>query len=607
MSYKDLAQDILKNIGGKENIESYVHCATRLRFTLKDNNKANDDAVESLNGIVSVVKGGGQYQVVIGPHVSEVYSEINKIAPASGVSNDSEKKSALDKVMNFIGGAFSPILPVITAGGMIQVVLTILVSFNLMAETSDTYLVFYYISQAAFYFLPIYLGYSVAKKLNVDPYLGMMLAGALILPDMTALISREGGATLLGLQLQVITYSSSVVPILLGVFLMSYVYKFTNKWVPSSLKFVLTPLITIVIAAPITLLFLGPLGFKVGEFIAVGLNYLAENLGWASVMLMGALSPLLVMGGMHYALFPMLITNLATLGYDFLIVPGMLASNMAQAGAALAVRLKTKDEKMKQVSLSSSITALMGITEPALYGVNLPLKKPLIAALIGGGVGGLVAGIGGLQSYALISSVAALPSYLTSTKNFVVAILTVVVGFVVSFLITLLTYKETTKPVESKETKQYENIEVKVVKINRISKGEIIDLKDVDDQAFASLALGKGYAIQPSESDIYAPVSGVVTAVFPTKHAIGITTPEGVEVLIHIGINTVKLNGEHFDVHVEQEQSVEVGEKLVTVDFEALKQKGYDITTPVVITNTASFLDVIPSTEDNVPTVVVIK
>lgn len=607
MSNKELAKGILENIGGKQNIESYVHCATRLRFTLKDNSKANDQIIEGLNGVVSVVKGGGQYQVVIGPHVSEVYQELVALVPTTD-DGKTEKKSILDQIMGFISGSFSPILPVITAGGMIQVILTLLVTFKLVSDTSDFYLVFYNISQAAFYFIPIYLGYSSAKKLGVDPYLGMMLAGALVLPDMTALIAREGGVNLFGLTLQAITYSSSVVPILLGVFLMSYVYKFTAKWVPNSLKFVLTPLITILITAPLTLLFLGPLGYTIGQYLASFLDFLANNLGWASVMVMGFLSPLLVMGGMHYALFPMLVTSMATNGFDFLIVPGMLAANMAQAGAALAVSLKTKDSKMKQVALSSSITALMGVTEPALYGVNMPLKKPLYAALIGGAAGGLVAGIGGLQAYALISSVVALPSYLTSTQNFIVAVLTVVVGFAVSFIITMFMKIDGPVAVEEKvePTTVYKDLSVKQVKIKTVAEGEIVNLKDVNDQTFSSLALGKGYAVVPSENTIHAPVSGVITALFPTKHAIGITTREGVEVLVHVGIDTVQLKGEGFTTCVEVNQNVTEGQPLVEVDFEAIKAKGYDITTIVVVTNTSSFLDVLTQDHSEYPVVVVL-
>ena len=592
MKNKDLAKNIITHLGGEENISEYSHCVTRLRFSLKDNDIVDGNKIENLPGVISVVKGKGQFQVVIGPAVNDVFQEVAKNIKAKN-QEEGEEKSIVAKIMEFISGAFSPILPVITAGGMIQVILIIGSSFGLLSETSSFYMITNQLSQAAFYFIPVYLGYTSAKMLGFDPFLGMMLAGALIIPDLTAMIGAEGGIKYFGVTLQPIVYSASVLPILMGVWVMSFVYKFSNKVIPNSLKFVLVPLLTVLVAFPITIIILGPIGFVVGEQLGKVLEFLSINLGWASVMIMGMLSPLLVMGGMHYALFPMLITSLATHGYDMLIVPGMLASNMAQAGAAFAVALKIKNSKQKQIAMSSSITALLGVTEPALYGTNLPLKKPLYAALIGGAAGGFVAGIGSLKSYALISSVAALPSYLTSNKNFIVAILTVVVGFSVAFVITYLSKIEEDTSVES-------------VEIHNIGKGKVIALEDVNDEAFSSLSLGKGYAVVPTEGKITSPVSGTVTVLFPTNHAIGITTKEGVEVLIHIGIDTVKLDGEHFNALIKQGDTVEVGDVLVDVDLNKVTEAGYDITTMVVITNTQDYQDIEVDNNKKIPAVVVL-
>lgn len=592
MKNKELANKIVTYLGGEDNIKEYNHCATRLRFSLKDNDLVKDNKIDNLEGVISTVNGRGQFQVVIGPAVNDVYQEIAKIIKTN---DDSTKKEGtfISRIMEFISGAFSPILPVITAGGMIQVVLIVGSSFGLLSETSSFYLITNQLSQAAFYFIPIYLGYTSSKMLGVDPFLGMMLAGSLIIPDLTALINAEGGIQYLGMTLQPIVYSASVLPILMGVWVMSFVYKLSNKFIPNSLKFVLVPMITILVAFPITIIFLGPVGFMIGEQLAKVLDFLSINLGWASVMIMGFLSPVLVMGGMHYALFPMLITSLSSHGFDMLIVPGMLAANMAQAGAALAVALKTKEAGRKQIAFSSSITALLGVTEPALYGVNLPLKKPLYFALIGGATGGLVAGIGKLKAYALVSSVAALPSYLTTKQNFIVAVLTVITGFTVAFILTYL----------SKFDGENDS---NVVAIYNVSKGDIVALESVDDAAFSSLSLGKGYAVIPTDNKVTSPVAGVVTVLFPTNHAIGITTDEGVEVLIHIGIDTVKLDGQHFTTHIKQGDLVNVGDLLVEVDFRAVKKEGYDITTMIVITNTQDFQDVTTLQNKNIPLEVII-
>lgn len=613
MSYNDTAKNLLKDIGGTDNVNSLVHCATRLRFTLKDNDLANDQAVENIPGVVGLVKGGGQYQVIIGPDVANVYNELQKEGLSdSNTQSKKEKKGfkgILDTVLDYIAGSFTPVLPIITAGGMIQVVLSILMTFNLLSDTSDTYLILMQVSQAAFYFIPMYLGHSVAKKFQINPYLGMMLAGVLLIPEMGNLLSREGGVALLGITLQPVTYSSSVLPIFLGIWAMSYIDRFSDKIIPNSLKFVFKPLLTILITAPLVLIVLGPLGYVVGNYISIFIEFLSVNLGWAAVMVLGAFSPLLVMGGMHYALFPMLMTSFAANGYEMLVVPGMLAANMAQSGAAAAVAIKSKNTKMKQLASSASITALMGVTEPAMYGVHLKLKKPLLAVIIGGAAGGLYAGVTGLKAYALVSSLAAIPSYLSTTANFVNAIITCIIGFVVAFVAAYVIgfeEEETDLAEEKVEKNQFDPSLVTKVNLSSPVKGEVISLADVNDSAFSSFALGKGFAVQPVEGKVYAPVEGVVSGVFPTKHAIGITTAENIEILIHIGINTVQLDGEFFTSHVKAGDQIIKGQLLVDFDLAAIENKGYDTTTMVVVTNTTKFLDILPSLDTDTSLTVIL-
>ncbi len=598
MDYKDLAKNLLENIGGTNNVNSLVHCATRLRFTLKDESLANDEIVENSVGVVGLVKGGGQYQIIIGPDVANVYREFQKLGVSSSKETAAKNKKTglkgvLDTVLDYIAGSFTPVLPVITAGGMIQVVLSLLLTFKLVSETSDTYLIFTQVSQAAFYFIPMYLGYSVAKKFKIDPYLGMMLAGVLLIPEMNTLLTQKGGVSLLGIKLQAITYSSSVLPIFLGIWAMSYIYRAADKIIPNSLKFVLKPLITIIIVVPLTLIVFGPLGYTLGNYLAIFLEFLSNNLGWAAVLLMGAFSPVLVMAGMHYALFPMLMTSFATNGYDMLIVPGMLAANMAQAGAATAVAIKTKSSMMKQLAGSSAITALMGVTEPAMYGVNLRLKKPFLAVMIGGAAGGLYAGISGLKAYALVSSLVAIPSYLSSTANFVNAILTCFIGFAVAFVAAYFIGFEDIVAEKEASAAPLDKSLMKEVNLASPVKGSVIELTDVQDSAFSSFALGKGFAVIPSEGKIFAPVDGHISAIFPTKHAIGITTDEGVEILIHVGINTVQLEGKYFTDHVDMGERIIKGQLLLEFDLAAIQKEGYDPTTMVVITNTSQYLDVL--------------
>ncbi len=602
MNYKILAENILKEVGGKGNVQGLIHCATRLRFTLKEEQKVNSDAVKNINGVSGLVKGNGQFQIIIGPDVASVYKELMTMGISdNGGAEENNSKNFLGKAMDFIAGCFTPILAVITAGGMLQVLLSILSMCGVLSETSDTYLVLYQVSQAAFFFIPIYLGNSVAKKLNMDPFLGMLLGGVIVLPGMTGLIAQEGGITLFGIGIRSVTYSASVVPILLGVWFMSYVYKFVDKIVPKSLKFILRSLLTLLITAPVVLLVLGPIGTFIGDYVALFLEFLMNNFGPLALMFMGAFAQLLVMAGMHYCLSPILLAIYAANGYDTLIVPGMLMGLIAEAGVCVAVALKTKDQDMKQISISSAITSVMGISEPALYGVTLKYKKPLIAVIAGGAAGGLYAGLTHVKAYALVASIASVPTSLVTVSNFVNTIIAIVITFVVSFGITffmkLEDKKDTKKPEKDTRAK---SIDMKTEEFFSPVSGKTVPLTDVKDNAFSSFALGKGIAIIPDSDDIVAPGDMKVSAIFPTKHAIGLTTEHKVELLIHIGIDTVNLNGEGFECHVSQNQLVKKGEKLITFNKKNIIENNFDPTVIVVVTNTNDFLDVIPTSKGEV-------
>ncbi len=606
MNYKELASTLLKNVGGKENIEKVIHCATRLRFTLKEEGKARADVIKETKGVSGVVKGNGQFQIIIGPDVASVYDELMKLGIRSGEDLETKKKGkTFDGLLDFIASCFTPVVAVITAGGMLQVLLSILSMAGILSDTSNTYLVLYQVSQAAFYFMPIYLGYSIANKFKIDPFLGMLLGGVLVLPGMTSLLSQENGVTLFGLTVQNVTYSASVVPILLGVWFMSYIYKFADKFVPNFLKFILRPLITIAISAPVVLLLLGPLGTYIGNYIADFLSFLMNGYAPLAVMFMGAFAQLLVMTGMHYCLMPILMATFTSFGYDNLIVPGMLVGIASEAGVCLAVALKSKDSEWKQLGFSTAITSCMGISEPALYGVTLKLKKPLIAIIVSGACGGLYAGLTGVKAYALVASFAALPTFMVTMPNFVNACISVATTLVIAFCMTWFLVKR--EDLSPKNTKNNEKVNQettvsigKEAVIHASTDGNVVALSDVNDPAFASGALGKGIAVESANGRIVSPANATVTTIFPTKHAIGLTTDEGVEILIHVGINTVNLNGEGFEVLIRENQKVKQGDYLLNFDEKYIREKGYDPIVIVVVTNTDSYLDVIPTIQKQV-------
>lgn len=603
MDYKKLASTILNEVGGKNNIEKVMHCATRLRFTLKDESKANADIIKEIRGVSGLVKGNGQFQVIIGPDVSSVYSELMKLGIKNSDENVSKEKGKIvDSVLDFVASSFTPVVGVITAGGMLQVLLSILVMCGVLTETSDTYLVLYQVSQAAFYFLPVYLGYTVAAKFKIDPALGMMLGGVLVIPSIVTLLGQEGGITLFGITLPNVTYSASVVPIILGVWVMSYIYKFCDKVLPNSLKFILRPLITIMVTVPIVFIALGPLGVNIGNYVADFLNYLTANYGPLAVMFMGAFAQFLVMAGMHYALAPILITSIATFGADSLVVPGMFMGIMAQAGVCLAAGIRTKDIEFKQICFSCATTSLFGISEPALYGVTLKLKKPLIAIVVAGAIGGLYMGITGVSSPVLVASIASLPSFMGDMSNFYNACIGISICFVISFVLTWFLLKDMNEPKSNEISieKKGELVKEKEIIVKACTEGKIVNLVDVNDNAFSSMALGKGIAIKPNTGVVFSPVDAEVTAVFPSKHAIALTTKEGVELLIHIGINTVQLNGHGFTSKVQVGQKVCVNDELIQFDKEMIEKSGYDSTIIITIVNTDEFLDVLPSTNEEV-------
>ena len=439
MDYQKVSKEILKLIGGEENIEQVDYCATRLRFRLLDINQVDREGLEKTEGVLGANYSGRRLQVIIGSDVANVYKAFLEIADLSKGGTDyiSEVgKSRLSMVIDTIAGVFTPILPAITGAGMIKALLALFIAFNWISAESQTYYVLNVISDGAFYFLPVLLAYTAANRFKTNPYLAVALAGVLLHPNFAALINDgQTSIEFLGIPFRLVSYGSSVIPILLAVWFMSYVERFADRVSPNVVKFFLKPLITLLIVAPVTLIVLGPIGTIIGDYVAQGIVFLNEHVSFLIPTLMGAFSPLLVMLGMHYSLFPVAISAFVALGYEAILLPGMLAANIAQGAAALAVSMKVKDQEVKSLGRSAGLTALMGITEPAMYGINLRYKRPFIAVMIGGGVAGIFAGITKVKAYGFASpGLASLPIFIGDT--FVYSLITIAISFILTFVLT---------------------------------------------------------------------------------------------------------------------------------------------------------------------------
>ena len=607
MSYQELAKEILSKVGGKENIQQLTHCATRLRFVLNDNSKADTDALKKTKGVVGVAEAGGQYQIIIGSDVPNVYRPLMELAQLKEDANshaEEPHKSPLQKVLAMISGIFTPILPIITAAGMIKAVLSILVVFKIVTTKDQNYQVLNFIGDAGFYFLPVFLGGTAAKQFKTNTYLGMLLGATLLHPTFVGMVAnfKETGAgiNLFGLPFSPVGYSSTVIPVILGVWFMSYVERFADKISPKAIKFFSVPLITALITSIVTFSLLGPIGSIIGQYLGDFFRWLEEFGPWVVPTVVGIASPFLVMTGTHYGLVSIGINNRLTLGYDTVVQPGMLASNVAQGGAALAVAFKTKDTDKKALATSAGITAICGITEPALYGVTLQNRAALIGTTIAGGIVGFFLGIMNARNFTGGSpGLLTIMAYVGENTFYYlyVALAGLVMSVVISFIVTYMLYKEDVAQ-EANEDKEA----VEVVPTEALAApvaGKVVPLSKVEDEIFSSEMLGKGIAILPEENIVKSPVKGEIVTIFDTQHAIGLKTDDDVEVLIHIGIDTVNLKGQHFNALAKVGDRVEVGTPIMEVDFAAVKEAGYDIITPVIVTNTAAFKNVLGTDQEH--------
>ena len=606
MDYKALAGEIIRLIGGTENIRQLTHCATRLRLEFYDRSKVDAKKIESLSGVISVVDKGGQFQIVIGNDVQTVFravkaemkEEPGQSSRESDAADDGEKPGIVSRIISVISTTFTPVIPALIGGGMIKAVLSILVLFNLVNEASTTYSIVTFISDAPFYFMPVLLAYGAAMKFQCSPIMAMTLACALLHPTWTGIVSAGEAVTFFGIPVILVDYASSVVPVILSVWILSYVEKLAEKYSPSVIKFFLKPLLTMFISIPIALLIVGPLGNLLNDIVQAGADFLNARVSWLIPMLMGAFQPFLTLTGTAWAMTPIATSQISALGYEVVNGPGMLASNIAQGGATLAVAVKAKNKDLKQLASSSGFTAVMGITEPCLYGVLLKLKRPFVASMIGGAVGGIYAGISGLVRYSFVSpGLTAIPAFIgENPMNVIHAIITIIISFAAGFAAAwILGFKEDPVPAEtSAQNSASDEI------ITAPVAGRSAALSEVNDDVFSKEVLGKGAAILPSEGKVYAPADGTLTVFFETGHAVGMQTAGGAELLIHVGLDTVNLQGKYFTPKAKAGDQVKAGQLLLEFDLEAIKKEGYDTVIPIIVTNTPDYSSVLPASEGTV-------
>ncbi|MBM7656110.1 beta-glucoside-specific PTS transporter subunit IIABC [Neobacillus cucumis] len=596
MDYQKLARDIVQHIGGEENISDMYHCATRLRFTLKDNNKANRDVVERLEGVITVVESGGMFQVVIGNNVASVHDAIYE---QTGLEkNDSNKSGGtkgnpFGRFIDLISGIFSPLLGLLAGAGLLKGVVAILANFKLVDPTGGTYRILAAAGDSFFYFLPIFLAFTASRKFKVNQFLAVAIAGGLIYPDLVAAFSAKESLSFIGIPVILAKYSSTVIPVILAVWVLKYVEGFFKKILHDSVRNLLTPFFSLVIMLPLSLIVIGPIATYASNTLANGYLFIHDLSPLVSGIVMGAFWQVLVIFGLHWGFVPLELNNISKFGRDT-IGPMCGPAVAAQAGASLGVFFKSKNKNMKSLSFSAFITGLFGITEPAVYGVTLKLKRPFIIACISGAFGGGIAGGFGSGAIAVATkSVLTFPVFFG--HGFIAYIGAYFLAMILACVLTVVIgFKEELDEDQATKTKTSKEVLIKQESISSPLTGLAKPLVEISDPVFANESMGKGIAIIPEDGKVYSPVDGTVTMAFPTKHAYGFTSNAGGEVLIHIGMDTVKLNGEGFTSYVETGSKVKKGDLIAEFDLKKLKQLGYDLTTPVVVTNSNKYLDILP-------------
>ena len=592
-----MASEIMKYIGGPDNVIDVAHCATRLRFRLKNTDMVDSVQLERTEGVIKTLESGGQFQIVIGNKVSLVYEEILKshknLATGQENTGSEEHKNIFDAFIATVAAIFTPVLMVMCGSGVLKGILAIAVSVG-MSTDSGTYLVLYAAADAFFVFMPFLLAFSSAKRFGANQFLAVTLAGSLVYPNLITAIGSGAELTFLGIPLVLLNYHGTVLPVIISVFVLSKVEKLLKRIIPEAVYSFMMPCVALVIMTPLSLLVIGPVLTTVANGLAAAYEMIADVPVVAGIIV-GAFWEVLVVFGVHWTFVPIMLNNVSLYGADSLsslVAPAIFS----QAGAALGVFLKTRKQEVKSVAGPAALSGIFGITEPAIYGVTLKYKKPFYMAMFSGAVGAVIAAFSGAAGIgAPIPGLLTLPCW--AGKGFVMFLVACLVAFVGAAILTWTIGYKDEDPAEETSTEQ--TVGEKEVVASPLT-GKVVPLTEVKDEAFSGELLGKGVAIDPTEGTVVAPCDGTVTTLFPTKHAIGIVTENGAELLIHLGLDTVKLEGEYFTAHIAQGDKVEKGQLMMTVDLEAVKAAGYSMVTPIIVTNTPDYLDIVAMSSTSV-------
>ena len=600
MEYKALAQDILSRVGGKENIVSLVHCATRLRFKLKENKKADAEGLKRNPGVIMVVESGGQFQVVIGNHVHDVWQAVRSEA---GLTDDSEpvaetgeKTSVLGQIIDVVSGIFTPFIGVLAASGILKGMLALAVVCGWLAPQQATYQIWFAASDALFFFFPLFLGYTAGKKFGGNPFITMVIGGALTHPLMiqafeASQVSGAGATHFLGIPVTFINYSSSVIPIILASWASCWLERRSNAVLPPAMKNFFTPAICLAVVVPLTFLAIGPVATWLSQLLAHGYQIIYAVAPWLAGAAMGALWQVCVIFGLHWGLVPLMINNLAVLGQDSML-PMLLPAVMGQVGAALGIFLRSRDARQKVLAGSAISAGIFGVTEPAIYGLNLPLRRPFIFGCVAGAVGGAIVGFSNSHVYSFGFANIFTLAQMIPPQGIDATLWGGAIGIVAALVISCVLTFVAGMPKSSAGEAAVVTAPAGENDILAPMSGSVLALDQVPDGTFASGLLGQGVAIIPAIGKVIAPFSGEVASLFQTKHAIGLLSDSGIELLIHVGIDTVKLNGEPFTAHVKEGDRVQAGDLLLEFDRQAILDAGYDLATPIIISNSDGYRSV---------------
>jgi PTS system beta-glucosides-specific IIC component len=600
MEYKALAQDILSRVGGKENIVSLVHCATRLRFKLKENKKADAEGLKMNPGVIMVVESGGQFQVVIGNHVHDVWQAVRSEA---GLTDDSEpvaetgeKTSVLGQIIDVVSGIFTPFIGVLAASGILKGMLALAVVCGWLAPQQATYQIWFAASDALFFFFPLFLGYTAGKKFGGNPFITMVIGGALTHPLMihafeASQVSGAGATHFLGIPVTFINYSSSVIPIILASWASCWLERRSNAVLPPAMKNFFTPAICLAVVVPLTFLAIGPVATWLSQLLAHGYQIIYAVAPWLAGAAMGALWQVCVIFGLHWGLVPLMINNLAVLGQDSML-PMLLPAVMGQVGAALGIFLRSRDARQKVLAGSAISAGIFGVTEPAIYGLNLPLRRPFIFGCVAGAIGGAIVGFSNSHVYSFGFANIFTLAQMIPPQGIDATLWGGAIGIVAALVISCVLTFVAGMPKSSAGEAAVVTAPAGENDILAPMSGSVLALDQVPDGTFASGLLGQGVAIIPAIGKVIAPFSGEVASLFQTKHAIGLLSDSGIELLIHVGIDTVKLNGEPFTAHVKEGDRVQAGDLLLEFDRQAILDAGYDLATPIIISNSDGYRSV---------------